>query len=230
MHQPEELHGATDDDLVQRIGEGCEDSFRVFFQRWAPPLERFLRRATGSRETSEDLVQEAFIRILRAAPRFERRGSVGAWVYRIGANLARSYWRHELASPLRSPEFWNGAAPQGGRWTPTGPAPAGRPGGAPGPSPGDAQPPTLESLQQRRAIERAAAASLDRCSADQRLVFLLKADQGLTYEEIAAVLKCPVGTAKSRFHFAVRRLRQDLADLVDRPGTRGREPHDGRAS
>jgi RNA polymerase sigma-70 factor (ECF subfamily) len=176
----------SDLELVQGIANGREESFRLLFRRWSPRLGRFLLQATGSRDIAEDLLQDAFLRILRAAPGFEPRGSVGAWMYRICANLAYSYWRRRKASPfseLRDP---------------------------------DAPPEPAASIdiardRERQAFERDARAALRRIPENHRLVFLLKVDQGLTYEDVAAILGCPVGTAKSRFHHAVRKLREELA-------------------
>ena len=164
----------------------------MLFRRWSPRLTRFLNRATGSRETGEDLLQETFLRILRAAPRFEPRGNAGAWIYRISANLAYSYWRRERAAPFARP---GAATPPLEVMAPASQAP--------------------DSRMLRRAFRRDAISALNRCPYNQRMVFLLKIDQGLTYEEIAAVMRCPVGTAKSRFHFAVRKLREALKSWDD---------------
>jgi len=180
---------SSDFELIQGIAEGSEESFRLLFRRWAPRLGRFLSRSTGCRETAEDLLQETFLRVLRAAPRFEPRGSVGAWLYRIGTNLVYSYWRRELASPFL----------------------CSRAGDVPTISP--VPPPSNpDAIWVHRAFEREAVEALRRIPQNQRLVFLLKVDQGLTYEEIAGVLQCPIGTVKSRFHFAVRRLQGELRD------------------
>ena len=184
-----ELNAPSDVDLLGGIADGREEAFRLLFRRWAPRLGRFLARATGSRETGEDLLQETFLRILRAASRFEPRGNASAWIYRISANLAYSYWRHQRAAPfLRQ-----------GAVDPTLEVIA----------PASENP---EANRLRHVLEHETISALNRCPANQRVVFLLKVDQGLTYEEIAAVLGCPVGTAKSRFHFAVHRLRQELKD------------------
>jgi RNA polymerase sigma-70 factor (ECF subfamily) len=187
--QPGDTEGPSDIDLLKGVAENSEDAFRELFRRWSPRLARFLIRATGSRETGEDLLQETFLRILRAAPRFEPRGNAGAWIYRISANLAYSYWRRERAAPfLRS----GTEAPPLEVMAPASQSPA--------------------SQRLRRAFQRDAVSALTKCPHNQRMVFLLKIDQGLTYEEIAAVMRCPVGTAKSRFHFAVRKLREELKD------------------
>ncbi|MBD3163099.1 MAG: hypothetical protein GF328_13435, partial [Candidatus Latescibacteria bacterium] len=96
----ENRNGPDDLALLRGIADGCEESFRLLFRRWGPRLGRFLERAGGSRETGEDLLQEAFVRVIRAAGSFEPRGSVGAWLHRICANLAYSHWRRETRSPF----------------------------------------------------------------------------------------------------------------------------------
>ena len=188
---------ATDLELLRGIASGSAEAFHCFYQRWAPRLGPFLTRAAGSPDVAEDLLQEAFLRILRAAPSFEPRSTVSAWVYRICANLAYSHWRRVARSPFQGGDpLIAGALIADER----------------------AENPAERSV--RRAFRGALNAALAELPANQRLVFLLKADRGLTYEEIAAVLQCPEGTAKSRFHYAVLRLREQLqpwcAGLHDR--------------
>jgi RNA polymerase sigma-70 factor (ECF subfamily) len=188
-----------DEELIRGIADGDELAFRLYFRRWAPPLGRFLNRVAGSRETAEDLLQETFLRVLRAAPRYTPHGSPRAWVYRIAANLAYSHWRQRKRAPGLQPIKAEAAV-----------------------APRD---PECENL--RRAWMSEAGAAVGRLPENHRLVFLLKVDQGLTYEEVAAVLGCPTGTAKSRFHHAVRRLRDALRDWEDidlEPSTRPAEP------
>ncbi len=177
----------SDEALLRGISDGDHGSFRTLFHRWTPRLGRFLLSSTGSPETAEDLLQETFLRILRSASGFEPRGSAGAWIYRIAANLAYSHWRRERSRPLQ------GAA--------------GDEALAVIPAPPDAIP---ENERLRRAFLSDMDAALGRLDANKRIVFLLKVKEGLTYEEIASVLRCPVGTTKSRFHHAVHRLQEDL--------------------
>jgi RNA polymerase sigma-70 factor (ECF subfamily) len=108
-------------------------------------------------------------------------------VYRICANLAYSHWRRVGRSPFRP-----GALLEDGALV------------------ADERAENPEDRHVRQAFRAALEAALERMPANQRIVFLLKADRGLTYQEIAAVLQCPEGTAKSRFHYAVLRLRDEL--------------------
>jgi RNA polymerase sigma-70 factor (ECF subfamily) len=198
------LSGPADEELLRAIAEGDEEAFRVLFHRWAPRLGRFLMNASGSREAAEDLLQETFLRILKGAGRFEPRGSVGSWVYRIAANLAYSHWRRERSRPLFGAE---------GEETLTAMA---APAGA-----------TPEEDRLRRALLADIDAALGRLEVNKRIVFVLKVREGLTYEEIASILCCPVGTVKSRLHHAVHRLQQDLEERNwgERPRTEDRDSH-----
>jgi RNA polymerase sigma-70 factor, ECF subfamily len=174
--------------LIRGVSEGCEASFNELFRRWTPRLMRFLTGATGSRETGEDLLQETFLRILNGAPAYEPRGDAGAWIYRIAANVAYSYWRRERARPLHTAQpiervSMTVASPNAGP----------------------------EAVRDRGAFLRDVNQALGLMDGNKRMVFLLKAGEGLTYDEIARVMGCPSGTVKSRFHHAVRILQDELS-------------------
>jgi RNA polymerase sigma-70 factor (ECF subfamily) len=177
------MEQASDLELIDAIGSGDEDAFARLFARWAPRLGPFLNRATGSPEAGEELLQEAFMRIIRAAQRFDPRGDAGAWIYRICANLAYSYWRRERRAPRAEADMDAYCAPASGN---------------------------PQTHHERRAFRKDADDAIGRLPENQRLVFLLKVDRGLTYEEIGEILGCPSGTAKSRFHHAVLKLREAL--------------------
>ena len=154
--QSGDTDGPSDVDLLKGVAGNCEGAFHILFRRWAPRLARFLARATGSREAGEDLLQETFLRILRAAPRFEPRGNAGAWIYRISANLAYSYWRRERASPFARSRS---ADPPLEVMAPASQNP--------------------DSKRLRRAFHRDAISALARCPQNQRMVFLLKMIDGI---------------------------------------------------
>jgi RNA polymerase sigma-70 factor (ECF subfamily) len=227
--------GVEPDDasLIHAIGEGSESAFRLLFARWAPPLRRFLVRATGSRETGEDLLQEAFLRVLRAASRYSPDAPSGAWLYRICANLSYSFWRKESRAPRAMSALGDchPADPHAG-------VGADRVGGvAAGRSiPGWSDHRTElgpDTVRLRGLFARDLDSALAELPVNHRMAFLLKAGQGLTYEAAADVLGCPVGTVKSRFHHAVSRLRIALREwengiCTETPHAARREAsHDG---
>ena len=178
----------SDLELLRGMDQSPEECLRLLYRRWGPSLRRFLVRATGSAEAGEDLLQEAFLRILRSAGRFQAKGQVRSWMYRICANLAYSRWRRQGRVVL---------SPRAGAELPE--------DGARGP----------DSRRSRRLFMAELEEAVFQLPENQRMVFLLKADQGLTYREIASTLLCPEGTVKSRFHLAVMRLREALREWED---------------
>lgn len=178
-----------DEALIRRIAGGDEEAFSRFFRRWAPRLGAFILRSTRQPDVTDDLVQEVFVRILRAAPRYESRGQASAWVLRIAANLTYSHWRTQKRSRVDATGL--------DRLIHRTPEPSHR---APDHS--------HERAQFRHDLE----AALEALPPNQRMAFLLKTSQGLTYAEIGEVLRCPEGTVKSRFHHAVLKLRATLRE------------------
>lgn len=192
----------SDAELIAGIARGSERAFRTFYRRWSPRLLPFLIGATGSREVAEDLLQEAFLRILKAAGSFQPTGKASAWIYRICTNLAYSYWRRQRNNPVV-------AVPHLEEISTLRPAPA------------EAGP---ESTHLQSAFVEDVRMALDALPPNQRMVFIMKANLGLTYDEVAAILRCPAGTVKSRFHHAVRKLRANLQSWADGLTTPGHAP------
>ncbi len=178
-----------DEELIHRIAQGDEEAFSRFFRRWAPRLGAFILRSTRQPEVTEDLVQEVFVRILRGAPHYESRGQASAWVLRIAANLTYSHWRKQKRSRVDTIDVQT--------LTQRTAEPAHR---------------SPDRAHERARFRCDLDAALDTLPANQRMAFLLKIDQGLTYAQIGEVLQCPEGTVKSRFHHAVLKLRAALRE------------------
>ena len=166
----------------------------------ADGLRRYALRLAGDDAAAMDLVQEALTKAYEGMDRVRPGTNYRAWVFTILRNTflsgQRRAWRRE---PLREPQ----AVPAPSPPPPDGAAVAQRPG-AWGQVFGD------EVL-----------AALDALSEPQRSAVVLSDIEGLTYQEIAAVLDCPVGTVRSRIHHARRRLRQDLAAYAAQQGIGG---------
>jgi RNA polymerase sigma-70 factor (ECF subfamily) len=172
---------ASDEDLVGRLADGDEDALGGLLARWDRPLHGFLARYTGGRDV-EDLRQEVWMRVVRAAGGFDRGRRFSTWLFQIALNLCRDWGRRPPLEPL-SPAGVDRALGSG-------------PGqGAP---PGDPAAPA----QMRLDVGRLLAALPDA----QRSAIILRYYHDLSEEEMARVLGCPRGTVKSRLHQAVRQL------------------------
>jgi RNA polymerase sigma-70 factor (ECF subfamily) len=90
---------ASDEDLVGRITDGDQRALGELLGRWNGPLHAFVARFTGDRDV-EDLRQEVWMRVVRAAPRFDRSRRFSTWLFQIALNLCRDWGRRKGADPV----------------------------------------------------------------------------------------------------------------------------------
>ena len=88
----------TDEALVARVARGDEQALAELLRRWERPLAHFLHRRTGGRDV-EDLYQEVWLRVVRAAERFDRERRFSTWLFQIALNLSRDWQRRRPAEP-----------------------------------------------------------------------------------------------------------------------------------
>jgi RNA polymerase sigma-70 factor (ECF subfamily) len=196
-----------DEELVLRVGQGDPQALRTLVERWREPLCGYLYRLLGSREDAEDLFQEAFLRVLRHAGRFDPARAFRPWLYSIATNLVRNCYRargyREAVSLDRADREEETGAPLHARL-------AGR-----SPSPSESAAGGEDAARVRLAVEGLPEKG--------RVALVLFYWQGLAYQEIAEVLEVPLGTVKSRIHNALAQLAQALAEQP-LPSEGGREP------
>ena len=182
----------TDEQLMHRFQRGDARAFETLMRRHRTPIHTFLCRLLGDRARAEDLLQETFLRVIKGLSGWEPRAQVRTWLYTIARHLAADEARrriHRQSDPLD--------APRG-----DGPAPAERladAGRAPDEAAGDAQ---------LRPLLEAALAGLPE---EQREVFLLREQAGLSFPEIAEATGVNENTVKSRMRYALLGLRDRLA-------------------
>ena len=178
---------ASDEALVAYCRGGDVRAFERLFHRHHPQVFRLAVHILRDREQALDAVQETFIRAYRSLDRYTGEGSFGGWLARITANLAVDGIRRRRRGERMEP--WAESAQLSEI-----PDPDVRPDRA------------AEADQLRRALE----AALEKLSAVQRVVLVLKEIEGLSCEEIAATLRCSVGTVMSRLHYARRKWQRRL--------------------
>lgn len=178
--------------LMARCARGDEQALAALYDRWAGPLLGFLERMCRDRSLAEDMVQETFVRVWRAAPRYQPTAKFSTWLFQI----ARNAWLNEREKRLRRPTPVEIETQDEGVSSVAAPA-------AP-----------ASSSPVGAALDRELAEQIDgavrRLPERLREVWTLGAVQGLPYQDVAAILEIPVGTVKSRMFQAVRLLRADL--------------------
>jgi RNA polymerase sigma-70 factor (ECF subfamily) len=181
----------TDEELVARSVQGDPESFNQLVLRWERSIYALAYRTLGRDEDARDICQETFLRAYRGLHAFKGQAKFSSWLYRIALNLCRDAMRRERRAPLV-------AVPEG--IDPTELA-------AQQPSPA----PSVEDLVAQAELGRHVAAVMRRLSDDQRTAILLKEYHGLTFQEIAEVMGCPLSTAKTRVYQGLSVLRCELA-------------------
>jgi RNA polymerase sigma-70 factor (ECF subfamily) len=171
-------------ELVELAQTGDSHAFETLMRRHTPPLTRFLRRFMRDSDDVEDVVQETFIRAYMAINRFRSNSAFSTWIFRIGINAAKD----GLALRQRQgPELGS----LGGEDDASKSLVEGR-----------ADLDTPESRLETKEALALLEAALETLPEEQRMSFELREVEGLTYEEIAWQMHCPVGTVRSRIHRA----------------------------
>lgn len=176
-----------DEEALAGFVHGDLSQFEGLVRRYERPLLGFIYRYLGDRARSEELAQEAFLRVFRHASRFDPSLSFRTWLYAIALNLCR----HEAKRRVTETEWRRRQA-------------VGEPAS-------DDSPVARAQREETVSAVRSAVAALPD---EQRAVLVMRVYQGLSYEEIAAVIGCPVGTAKSRMFYALERVRVQLGERM----------------
>jgi len=189
--RPEEL---GDDELVTSAQQGEREAFEVLMERYKQKAYRIAFDFARDREEAKDLSQEAFLQAFSHLKGFNRRSSFYTWFYRILVNLCldarRRKGRVAWESLDEKTEKGSGLEKIA----------------HPGPSP--------DQEAMRGELSRRIGEALATLPTKQRTVFLLKNHQGLSINEIAAIMKTAEGTIKAHLHRAVMSLRERLTELA----------------
>ena len=180
----------SDEELVARSIGGDLDSFNQLVVRWERPIYALAYRVIGREEDARDVCQETFLRAFRALRGFKGQAKFSSWLYRITLNLCRDWIRRERRAPTAQ-------APEGVDLVELASS-----------EQGDVE--TVEDLVSRRLLGRAVARAMAGLPEDQRTAIVLKEYHGLTFQEIADLLDCPLSTVKTRLYQGLSVLRRQL--------------------
>ncbi len=190
----EQLHAMDDSGVVNAFLAGEERAFQELVERYQVRLPNFIYRTIGDRERAEDLVQEVFIRVYRHLHRFDREKKFSTWIYTIASNLAKNELRNRSRNPLvffqAIKKSWQDEErPLQFEDSTTRP----------------------DDLYRKRHLRELVEASVDRLPEHHRQVFVLRELEGKSYEEIAEITDCNLGTVKSRLN----RARNAFASMIE---------------
>lgn len=187
---------------------GDASAFETLVARHQRGIFNYVLRSVRDRGRSEEVLQEVFLRVVRAKDRYERSAKFTTWVYAIARNLCvdesrRARFRDHQSLDAKRP---GRDGDQGATLLSRMPAPD---------VPTDA---AAEAPKLRRRL----ADAVDALPDDQREVFLMRQMGGLSFRDIGETLGVPENTIKSRMRYALEKLRQQLSDLHDDAPGEGR--------
>ena len=187
----------TDKELVRRVQKGDQAAFDLLFVRYQSKIVNLVSRYVSDQHEAMDVAQEAFIKAYRALPRFRGDSQFYTWLYRIAINTAKN---HLVAKSRRPPgvdvdvdetEYRDDASALRERETP-------------------------EAALARDQLEATIHEALRDLPDDLKSALTLREFDGLSYEQIAEIMECPVGTVRSRI-FRAREFVDERMQAVLNP-------------
>ncbi len=185
----------TDQALVERVQAGDKAAFDLLVLKYQSKVINLISRYIRDSSEVLDVTQEAFIKAYRALPNFRGDSAFYTWLYRISINTAKNYLVAQGRRPPRSDidateaEQYDGAGDLREYATP-------------------------ERLLMRDEIERTVIEAIEQLPEDLRTAITLRELEGLSYEEIAEAMGCPVGTVRSRIFRAREAINKRLEPLL----------------
>lgn len=186
----------VDQQLVERVQRGDQRAFDLLVVKYQRKLGRLLSRFIRDPSEVEDVTQEAFIKAYRALPGFRGDSAFYTWLYRIGINTAKN---HLVAMGRRAPTSTEVDAEEA----------EGMDGGE---QLRDLN--TPENQLMSRQVGETVNQTLEALPEELRMAITLREIEGLSYEEIATVMQCPVGTVRSRIFRAREAVAEKLRPLL----------------
>jgi RNA polymerase sigma-70 factor (ECF subfamily) len=172
------------------ISGGKTQAFDALYQRYAARLMNyFLRMLNYERALSEDALQDIFLKIVQNPQQFDSTRSFKTWVFSMAHNTCKNYYRHRAVIDAHEHEL--GASPQSY----------------------DLAFHHLADKMDAARFRHHLSEALDRLSAEKRSVFILRFQEDRSLAEIAQIMNCPEGSVKSRLHYALRQLEEQLSEF-----------------
>jgi RNA polymerase sigma-70 factor, ECF subfamily len=186
---------STDIKLVKRVQKGDKGAFDMLVLKYQHKIVNLVMRYVRDPEQALDITQEAFIKAYRALPRFRGDSAFYTWLYRIAVNTAKNHLAAQRRRPmdveldLQDPEQYDLHARLKDTDTP-------------------------EALSISREMKETVEQAIQSLPDDLRTAIILRELDGMSYEEIAETMECPVGTVRSRIFRARDAISKKVGSLI----------------
>lgn len=172
-----------DSELLERIAGGDREAFKTLYGRYVRQVFSFIFKLTGDSKMTEEVTNDVFFDVWKGAGGFQGRSAVSTWIFGIAHNKSMNALRKKTPDPVDPEEFVRVANPDAG----------------------------AEEIVEKKDRSERIKKALGELSADHRTVLELAFFEGMSYQEIAEVMGCPVNTVKTRMFYAREKLRETLA-------------------
>lgn len=187
----------TDEILIERSKNGDLEAFELLVRRYESKVYTIAYRFLGNHADASDLAQETFLRLYQALPGFRGESSFMTWLYRVTANACRDEIRRRHKHQLVSLDAGDGT------------------GGIQNVHHAGGCILSPEEAVERKEFNEVVQQCLNNLSEEHRLVLVMREIQGMSYEEIASVLQCSLGTVKSRLSRARQAFKEKFSSRME---------------
>ena len=185
-----------DHELVKRVQQGDKKAFDMLVLKYQLRVSKLVSRFLRNQSDVPDVVQEAFIKAYRALPNFRGDSAFYTWLYRIAINTAKNHLvAQSRKSPVNSIDVQDAEDYGASEWLK------------------EYASPEREALASE--LEATIQQAIGELPSDLREAITLREIEGLSYEDIAAVMDCPIGTVRSRIFRAREAIDTKLAPILD---------------
>ncbi len=187
---------AIDQELVVRVQQGDNKAFDLLVLKYQLRLSKLVSRFLRNQSDVPDVVQESFIKAYRALPNFRGESAFYTWLYRIAINTAKNHLvSQSRKSPANSIDVQDAEDYGASEWLK------------------EYASPEREALAEE--LKSTIYMAIDDLPSDLREAITLREIEGLSYEDIAAVMDCPIGTVRSRIFRAREAIDEKLEPILD---------------
>lgn len=186
----------TDQLLVARVQQGEKAAFDKLVLKYQSRIVNLVSRFVRNQSDAQDVTQEAFLKAYRALPNFRGDSAFYTWLYRIAVNTAKNYLAIQSRRSGESEQDYSEIEQIEGNSALNDNA-------------------TPERLLLKDEIQATVITAIEKLPDDLRMAITLREIEGLSYEEIATVMDCPIGTVRSRIFRAREAIDSQLAPLLE---------------
>ncbi|MBM2829213.1 MAG: polymerase sigma factor RpoE [Gammaproteobacteria bacterium] len=190
-------NNVTDQQLVERVQRGDKKAFDLLVLKYQSRIVNLVSRFVRNPSDALDVTQEAFIKAYRAMPNFRGESAFYTWMYRIAVNTAKNFLAVQSRRPMEAEQDIEDFEQIGGENALKEYA-------------------TPEHMLLRDEIQETVIKAIDGLPDDLRVAITLREVEGLSYEDIAVAMDCPIGTVRSRIFRAREAIDKLLKPLLDR--------------